>query len=110
VDDEGWLSVIALEDLPETHSKVVELEGTRVMLYRTGEQIFAIGDRCTHQGAPLDKGIVKVGGSLATVTCAAHGSVFSLVDGSVLRSPATRPVPAYNVRVEAGMVQLQDRA
>jgi nitrite reductase/ring-hydroxylating ferredoxin subunit len=110
VVDEGWLSVIALEDLPEARSTVVELEETRVMLYRTGDRIFAIGARCTHQGAPLDRGVVKVGGSLATVTCPAHGSMFSLTDGSVIRSPATRPVPAYNVRVEAGMVQLQDRA
>jgi nitrite reductase/ring-hydroxylating ferredoxin subunit len=106
--DAGWLDIMALEDLPEGRSTAVELEGTRVMLYRTPERIYAIGARCTHQGAPLDRGVVKIGGSLATVTCPAHGSVFRLTDGSVVRSPATKPVPAYNVRVEAGIVQIRD--
>ena len=105
--DEGWTSVLALVDLREAKSTVVDAGDVRVLLYRAGERIFAIGNRCTHQGAPLDRGPVKVGGSLATVTCPAHGSVFRLTDGSVMRSPATEPVPAFEVRIESGMVELR---
>ena len=104
--DEEWKPVLELSDLPEARSTVVGLGDARVMLYRSGDRIFAIGNRCTHQGAPLDRGPVKVGGSLATVTCQAHGSVFRLTDGAVMRSPATVPVPAYEVRIESGMVEI----
>ena len=105
--EDGWLKVLALEDLPEGRATRAMFEDTPVMLYRSGERIFAIGARCTHQGAPLDRGPVKVGGSLATVTCPAHGSMFSLDDGSVMRGPATQPVPAYHIRVVSGNIELQ---
>ena len=105
--DEEWAPVLPLNDLPEAKSTVVDMGDVRVMLYRAGERIFAIGNRCTHQGAPLDRGPVKIGGSLATVTCPAHGSVYRLTDGSVMRSPATVPVPAFEVRLESGMVELR---
>ena len=42
---------------------------------------FAVGNQCTHQGAGLDKGVVKIAGSVKTVTCPAHGSTFNLETG-----------------------------
>jgi nitrite reductase/ring-hydroxylating ferredoxin subunit len=105
-----WTPVLPLEDLAENRARKVPLGGAMVMLYRTGDRIFAIGNRCTHQGAPLDRGVVRVGGSEATVTCPAHGSVFRLPDGSVARSPATEPVPAYDVRVTDGTIELKPRS
>jgi nitrite reductase/ring-hydroxylating ferredoxin subunit len=104
--DEGWRAVLALDELPEARSTRAMFEDTPVMLYRSGDRIFAIGARCTHQGAPLDRGPVKVGGSLATVTCQAHGSMFRLDDGAVMRGPATQPIPAYHVRVSSGHIEL----
>ena len=76
--DEDWIAALPLEDLPESRATKVMLDGTAVLLFRSGERIFAIGNRCTHQGAPLDRGPVKVSGSEATVTCPAHGSMFRL--------------------------------
>ena len=106
-DDDGWKAVIALEDLPESRSTRVMLDDVPVLLYRSPDRIFAIGARCTHQGAPLERGPIKVGGSLATVTCQAHGSMFRLQDGAVMRGPATQPVAAYHVRVSDGNIELQ---
>ena len=107
--DEDWIAVLPLEDLPESRTTKVMLDGEAVLLFRSGERIFAIGNRCTHQGAPLDRGPVKVGGSEATVTCPAHGSMYRLEDGRVMRGPATRPVPAYDVRINEGAVEIRDR-
>jgi nitrite reductase/ring-hydroxylating ferredoxin subunit len=109
-DETTWRPVVPLEELPERRSTRVMLDEVPVMLYRTDERIYAIGARCTHQGAPLERGPVKVGGSLATVTCQAHGSTFRLDDGAVMRGPATVPVPAFDVRVEDGTVELRDRS
>ena len=98
----------ALDDLTQGKGRRVDIGGEAVLLVRAGEGVFAIGNRCTHQGAPLDRGRVQAG-SLATVTCPAHGSMFGLEDGRVLRGPATRPVAAYDTRVVDGTVELRDR-
>jgi nitrite reductase/ring-hydroxylating ferredoxin subunit len=107
---EGWISAGAVEDLPAGKGAKVEVGGATVLLVRSGERVFAIGNRCTHQGAPLDRGRVKLSGSLATVTCPAHGSVFGLEEGRVMRGPATKPVASYETRVVDGTVEVRARA
>ncbi len=101
-----WTPVISTDDLPLAKSTVVTLDDTKVLLYRTEERIYAIANRCTHQGAPLDRGVVKPG-SVPSVTCPAHGSMFRLADGRVMRPPAGSPVAAFETRVADGMVELR---
>ena len=107
---DGWVPILALEALHDGRPTRVELEGTAVLVVRDGERLFAIADRCSHQGAPLHKGPVRFSGSLATATCPVHGSQFALDTGQVMRGPATAPVPAYDARVHEGVVQIRDRA
>ncbi|MGA9160892.1 MAG: Rieske 2Fe-2S domain-containing protein [Actinomycetota bacterium] len=109
MSDDGWVQVLALTDLGDRKPSRVDLDGTAVLLVRNGDELFAIGNRCSHQGAPLHKGPVRFGGSLRTVQCPLHGSTFELTDGSVLRGPATEPVPAYQTRVTDGMVEIRPR-
>ena len=106
----GWTPAGSVDDLPEGKGAKVQIGDDTVLLVRSGERIVAIGNRCTHQGAPLDRGRVKVTGSLATVTCPAHGSIFNLDDGRVMRGPATRPVASYETRVVEGTVEVRARA
>ena len=73
------------------------------------DSILAVAARCTHQGAPLDRGVLNLRDPDPTVTCPAHGSVFSLVDGRVRRGPAARPVQAFEARVNDGMVEVRPR-
>jgi nitrite reductase/ring-hydroxylating ferredoxin subunit len=70
-------------------------------------QVFAIGDRCTHQGAPLHRGPVTFAGSPPVITCPVHGSRYALDTGKVLRGPATVAATAYDVRVDEGTVQIR---
>lgn len=107
--DDGWLPAGNLDDLGEGKGARVAVGDATVLLVRSGDRVFAIGNRCTHQGAPLDRGPVKASGSLATVTCPAHGSVFGLEDGKVMRGPATKPVQAYETRVVEGTVEIRPR-
>lgn len=81
-----------------------------VLLVRAGDEVLAIGNKCTHQGAGLDRGVVKITGSVRTVTCPAHGSTFNLETGKVMRPPATKPVQVYDVKVEDGRVFVRPRA
>ncbi|MDH5224193.1 MAG: Rieske (2Fe-2S) protein [Actinomycetota bacterium] len=106
---DGWTAAAALDDLPIGKGVRVTVGNDIVLLVRSDERVFAIGNRCTHQGAPLDRGPVKVSGSLATVTCPAHGSVFGLDDGRVLRGPATHAVEGFDTRVVDATVEVRPR-
>lgn len=107
IDPQGWTSVIAAGELHDGDPTRVDAFGIAVLLLRTDDRILAVADRCTHQGAPLHRGVVKSRGSDPTVTCPAHGSVFALVDGRVRRGPATRAVQAFEARVNEGMIELR---
>jgi len=98
-----WSPVAQLADLREGEPHRAEVSGVRVLLVRQGEEIFAIGEVCSHLGGPLAEGKVEGG----TVQCPWHGSRFCLRDGSVVDGPATSPEPAYEARVIAGTVEVR---
>jgi nitrite reductase/ring-hydroxylating ferredoxin subunit len=107
VEGEGWVRVIAVDNLPLERATRVEVDGAPVLTFRTAERVFAVANRCTHQGAPLDRGRIRTAGSEPTVTCPAHGSTFRLSDGAVIRSPATTPLTSFDILVKDGWVHLR---
>ena len=106
---DGWSDVCSLDELADRGKLRVTANGDAVLLVKAEDQVLATGNQCTHQGAGLDRGVVKIGGSVRTVTCPAHGSTFNLETGKVMRPPATKPVPVYDVKVEDGRVFVRSR-
>jgi nitrite reductase/ring-hydroxylating ferredoxin subunit len=109
VENGGWIAVLPVTELADRKPVRVDAHGSEVLLVRNSEELFAIGNRCTHQGAPLHKGPVRFGGSLRTVQCPLHGSTFDLADGRVLRGPATEPARTYETRITEGVVEIRPR-
>jgi apoptosis-inducing factor 3 len=68
----------------------------KVVVVKRGEQIFAIGARCTHYSGPLEKGLV-VG---TTIRCPWHHAVFDLETSRAVGAPAFKPTGCYPVEVE----------
>ena len=104
--DEGpaeWTRAMALADLPEATPTTARVNGVTLFLYRRGDQIRAIGNRCSHRGAPLNEG--DCDGDV--VTCPWHGSRFRIADGAIVRGPAIAKQPAYEVRVTEGAVEVR---
>jgi apoptosis-inducing factor 3 len=64
-----------------------------VLLVRLGQEIFAIGGKCTHYGGPLGEGVL----SGETVRCPWHHACFSLRTGEAIRAPAFDPVSCWRV-------------
>lgn len=62
----------------------------------------AFNKACTHQGCPVTD---VEGGDLI---CKCHGAKFSIVDGSVTRGPATRPLKAAKVSVEGDTLKITE--
>ena len=106
---EDPITTLSLGELSDRRPARVEVEGEDVLVVRDGDRVFAIGNRCTHQGAPLHKGPVRFGGSLTTVQCPVHGSMFNLEDGKVMRGPALKPVSAYDARINGDLVEIRRR-
>ncbi len=92
-----------LDTLPRERGIRVTVGDTVVAMFRIGNEVYAIGDRCSHAEASLAEGEVYD----TTVECPRHGSEFDLATGEPLSLPATQPVPHYQVSVEEGTVYLE---
>lgn len=98
-----WVDAVAEDDVPAIGVYSAEVAEIPMFFARYEGRIVAYADRCTHRGAPLHEGSVQSG----CITCAWHGSVFSLADGSVRSGPATRPQPRLEVEVRDGRVRVR---
>ena len=78
------------------------VNGTAVAVVRIGDDVYAIGDACSHGDISLSEGEVLC--AEKEIECWKHGSSFSLVSGEPQTLPATRPVPVFVARVIAGDV------
>ena len=96
------LEVTTVDQLPRDKGVRVKVGEHRVAMFRIGDDVFAIGDRCSHAEASLSEGEVWDG----SVECPRHGSEFDLKTGVPSSLPATTPVPTYGVSVEDGTVYL----
>lgn len=106
-ESDGWIDVGAAAELPEAKAVRVTAAGVDVFLYRTADTIYALANRCSHQGGPLHRGVVKASGPNPTVTCPIHGSIFRLTDGRVIRGPAIVPQAVYETRVNGDRVEVR---
>jgi nitrite reductase/ring-hydroxylating ferredoxin subunit len=99
----GWHHLMKAADLPENTPVRAMLGEVPVVVVRTGRQVHALADRCSHMSGPLSDGDLADG----CLTCPWHGSIFRISDGSVARGPATAPQPAFDTRVVAGAIQVR---
>lgn len=87
----------ALEpDLP----KPVQIEGSKLLLVRTSEAVYAVSAICPHRGAPLEGGFVVEG----VLVCPWHRAMFQLATGDVVGPPAQHPIRTFPVVIKDGDV------
>jgi len=98
-----WVSAIEDESLPEGGMTGVVVEGRQVLLHRSGDEIHALDNMCSHAGALLSRGEVVD----CSVICPLHGSTFDLRDGRILRGPAHHPQPVLPTRVRNGWIEVR---
>ncbi|MGA7616508.1 MAG: FAD-dependent oxidoreductase [Thermoanaerobaculia bacterium] len=96
---------VAMSDLAEGGMLSGHVDGTAVLIARSGEELFAIGASCTHYGGPLGEGL-RVGD---TVRCPWHHACFSFRTGRALRAPALNPVDRYRVERQGDRVFVREK-
>ena len=94
-----------LDELEPDSARRVELSGREIAVVRIGDDVYAIGDTCSHAEVSLSEGWVEPDD--CAIECVAHGAMFDLETGEPLSLPATRAVPVYEASVVDGMVVLK---
>uniref|UniRef100_A0A1A9W081 Rieske domain-containing protein n=1 Tax=Glossina brevipalpis TaxID=37001 RepID=A0A1A9W081_9MUSC len=78
--------------------------GRKVLIVKYQGQIHALGNTCTHYGAPMKAGVVGDG----RIRCPWHGACFNLETGDIEECPGLDSLPRYKVEVErGGLVMVQ---
>lgn len=111
----NWNDVLSKTDLPDGSRRVVTVAGREVLLINHGDEIRAVGNRCTHMQARMEKGDVTEDG---VIVCPRHHSAFDLGTGAVQAWVPWPPVvgralgaisqenalPTYRTKVENGRI------
>lgn len=93
-----------LDELVSGAARRFDISGHRIAVVRIGDDVYAIGDRCSHADFSLSEG--EVDADNRTVECWKHGSTFSLRTGEPQVLPATVPVPVYDIEIDGGDVSV----
>ncbi len=97
---QSYARACALADVPEEGVLAVDVDGTQVAVVRSGGEVHALEDRCSHSDVRLSEGDVYDG----VIECWLHGSCFDLRTGHADSNPATEAVPVYSAKVEGDSV------
>ena len=92
---------VTTEDLKAKRRKVVRKAGKQILLIASAERIFAIANRCPHEGYPLSEGTE---GPNCVLTCNWHNWKFDLATGEAL--VGRDPVRTYPVELRNGEIVL----
>tara|TARA_B100000029_G_scaffold487334_1_gene542763 strand:+ start:916 stop:1278 length:363 start_codon:yes stop_codon:yes gene_type:complete len=89
------IRILDLKEVPEGKAKRVEVGSLRIAVTRIGDELYAVGDMCTHANYALSEGPVDTDD--ITIECWKHGAQFCLETGEPISLPATRAVPTYQI-------------
>lgn len=80
--DEGFVNLGHIPDLEEKGRAVIKLGERQIAVFKTDTGIYAINNRCPHEGYPLVQGSLKKNCQLA---CNWHGWTFDLQSGKAIQ-------------------------
>jgi len=101
---------------------VVKLEsGDKILIQMYEGEVYAVSNKCSHLGLPLQGKVMNAGLDDGCVVCAAHGTKFDLATGAVKgewcpklpnlpligKGPPEKALPTYKVNItEAGEIEV----
>ncbi len=96
------LKLMPFDELAVDSAVRVDIEGHRLAVVRMDDDLYVIGDRCSHADYSLAEG--ELDDDEGTIECWKHGSTFDLKTGEPTCLPATKAVPVYAASVVDGIV------
>lgn len=99
----AWHDVAGEDALSEDEAIGVVIGKLPIALCRSGGELYALHNVCTHQYALLSDGYVEDG----QIECPLHQGRFELRTGKPCGAPVTKPVRVYSVKSEGGRVYVE---
>ena len=98
-----WIDVGPAAAVTETEMLSAEVDGYAIVIARCGERLYAVEDRCTHDGESLAGAEIEK----CEIICPRHGARFDLRTGDALTPPAYEPIRTFNVRQQDGRILVE---
>ena len=95
-----YIEIAPVSELPNGERLFVEIADKPIVIFNIADQIFAIGDVCTHDNGPLGDGDLEG----HEIVCPRHGAKFDVRTGKATQMPAVEDIPAYPVQVRDGNI------
>lgn len=94
-----------LDEIERGSARRFEMGAHKIALVRIDDEVYAIGDTCSHEDYSLSEGEVLT--EERELECWKHGSTFDLKTGEPCSLPATKPVPVFRAFVEGDDVLVE---
>lgn len=98
----GFVTVGPADELKPGERMVVDIQRKWVAIFNVDGVFYAIQDICSHDGGELAEGELTG----CEIACPRHGARFDIRTGRVLSAPALIDIPAFEVQVVEGMIQV----
>jgi 3-phenylpropionate/trans-cinnamate dioxygenase ferredoxin component len=98
------VDVGSAEELQDSKSLPADVDGFALLVVRCGSDLYAVEDRCTHDGEPLEGAEIES----CQIICPRHGAHFCARTGEALTPPAYEPLKTFKVRVENGRILVEN--
>lgn len=104
----AWVDVGSADSITDSHSLAAEVDGIALLVVRCGPGLYAIEDRCTHDGETLEGALIEA--ESCQIVCPRHGAHFCVRTGEALTPPAYEPLRTFKVREEQGRILVENPA
>jgi len=94
-DDLEFIAVAKADEIGNGEKIFLDIDDFPIVLFNIAGRYFAIGDVCSHDGAPVGEGELED----HEIVCPRHGAHFDLTNGKVLSLPAVEDIPSYPVKI-----------
>ena len=99
------MTTLNFDELTPGKPKRIEVDGVGVCVARIGDEVFAIGDLCSHADASLAEGDITE----YRIECWLHGAEFDMRTGEALTPPAVTAVATYGVIRDGSTISIQSK-
>lgn len=98
-----WFDVGTADEFREDTPVAKQAGGQPLAVFRLGDDVYALRDKCSHGNARLSDGYVEDG----CVECPLHQGLIDIRSGAARSAPITEAVRSFPVRVVAGRVEVE---
>ena len=89
----AWHRIEDSGELASGQRLTIVIDDREILICRSGEDYYAVSNRCTHAAWPLTSEPIEG----FEIVCTLHGARFDLRDGCPTLGPASKPLSAYPI-------------